>query len=369
MQTETDARIRQPKWQQTAQADKARRQTEWEKPLAERQGEIKPPQSANRQAQGIKYGADAAHERAQVERREAAAPPRRQAEPAWRDRPTERFVRPKRQAQDGESEEARPKARAEETPPVGQGEARPDRTERQAQRRAQSMQDGPIAASDAAEPKKPALKRQSDAPPERPQKRHEPKQAEAPTDEPIGQAESAEGDGKAQPAKAKKKRKRMHPLVAFLIKLALTAVIVWSVFTFVLGVHIHHGNRMYPFLMDGDLLITYKLDPYHIGDVVAFPNPETGETMISRIVAKDGDEVMLSESGDLLINGALTSETVYRRTDPFDGGVTLPYRVGSSGFFVLNDFRTDGPDSRSFGEIREEAVLGKVVYVFRRRGI
>ena len=53
-----------------------------------------------------------------------------------------------------------------------------------------------------------------------------------------------------------------------MIKLSVVAVILIVVFTFVLGVHIHHGNRMYPFIMDGDLLITYKLDPYRVGDAV-----------------------------------------------------------------------------------------------------
>ena len=88
-------------------------------------------------------------------------------------------------------------------------------------------------------------------------------------------AEQRHRSGKHAAAKngQKTSRKRISPLLRFLIKLSVVAVILIVVFTFVLGVHIHHGNRMYPFIMDGDLLITYKLDPYRVGDAVAYRNP------------------------------------------------------------------------------------------------
>ena len=38
-------------------------------------------------------------------------------------------------------------------------------------------------------------------------------------------------------------------------------------------------------------------------------------------------------------------------------------------YFLLDDYREIGLDSRAFGEVDEDALLGKVVYVFRRRGI
>ena len=40
-----------------------------------------------------------------------------------------------------------------------------------------------------------------------------------------------------------------------------------------------------------------------------------------------------------------------------------------TGIFLLDDYRTIGVDSRTFGEVRQSDLLGKVVYVFRRRGI
>ena len=36
---------------------------------------------------------------------------------------------------------------------------------------------------------------------------------------------------------------------------------------------------------------------------------------------------------------------------------------------MLDDYRTEGDDSRMFGQLVDDDLLGKVVYVFRIRGI
>ena len=174
----------------------------------------------------------------------------------------------------------------------------------------------------------------------------------------------------AVPPKEQKKRKRMDPLLRFLIKLALVAGITAAVLHFVLGIHIHHGNRMYPALCDGDLLISYKLDPYHTGDAVLYRVPGTGEIAVSRIVAVGESEIAFTEYGELQINGFLSSEQVFSPTYPAeDSAISYPYRMSADGFFLLDDHRVIGRDSRDFGELREEDILGKIVYVLRRRGI
>ena len=127
---------------------------------------------------------------------------------------------------------------------------------------------------------------------------------------------------------------------------------------------------MYPFLMDGDLLITYKLEDYRVGDVVAYRHPDTGKTEISRIVALGDNVIQVTEYGELLINGVSPAERVFYPTTPLEGeNVEYPYYMRRGGYFVLDDYRTEGDDSRHFGQLLREDLLGKVVYVFRRRGI
>ena len=166
-----------------------------------------------------------------------------------------------------------------------------------------------------------------------------------------------------------KQRRRPSPLVLLLCKLALLTAVAVFTLTVVLGVHIHRGNRMYPFLMDGDLIITYKLDAYQVGDVVAYRHPDTGQTAFSRIVAMGENTVSISDGG-LLINGSAPAERVFYPTAPLEGdNVEYPYIMRKGGYFLLDDYRTEGDDSRRFGQLLEDELLGKVVYVFRRRGI
>ena len=169
---------------------------------------------------------------------------------------------------------------------------------------------------------------------------------------------------------AAKRRKGLSPLAALIIKAAALALLAGFTLLFVMGIHIHEGNRMYPFLMDGDLVITYKLEPYQVGDVVAYRHPQTGKTEISRIVAIGVNTIEVTAQGELLINGASPAERVFYPTTPLEGdNVEYPYIMRKGGNFVLDDYRTEGDDSRRFGQLLDDELLGKVVYVFRRRGI
>ena len=183
--------------------------------------------------------------------------------------------------------------------------------------------------------------------------------------------ETPANGSQAPPETAAPARKwRMPAYLALLCKLAALALLHFLTLTFVMGVHIHEGNRMYPFLMDGDLLITYKLEDYRVGDIVAYRHPETGKTEISRIVAVDENIIQITEYGELLINGVSPTERVFYPTAPLEGeNVEYPYNMRRGGYFVLDDYRTEGDDSRRFGQLLREDLLGKVVYVFRRRGM
>ena len=173
-----------------------------------------------------------------------------------------------------------------------------------------------------------------------------------------------------KPRAPQAKKGRDSPLKWFLIKLGLVAAILAAMFLFVMGVHIQRGNRMYPFIMDGDLVVTYKLEPYRVGDVVAYRNPDSGETALSRIVAIGENTIGITENGELQVNGVSPSESVFYPTLKTEGSaVAFPYTMRGTGIFLLDDYRTIGIDSRTFGEVRQNDLLGKVVYVFRRRGI
>lgn len=181
---------------------------------------------------------------------------------------------------------------------------------------------------------------------------------------------TSEPDGTSNDGEVRQSGRWYRSLLRFLVKLTVIAAIFICTFTFVLGIHIVHGNRMYPFLMDGDLVITYRLEKYREGDAVVYRNPVTKTTELSRIVAIGTNEVQITDIGELLINNSVPVEEVFYSTKQLEGSdVVFPYQMSGDGYFLLDDYRTIGKDSRVFGEVHEDDLLGKVVYVFRRRGI
>ena len=166
-----------------------------------------------------------------------------------------------------------------------------------------------------------------------------------------------------------KVKKKMSPtlkaLLSLVIKLAVAALIIWVLLTYVFGVFRLSGNNMYPMLKDGDLCFTYKLEEYHSSDVVAYRTD--GQIRFGRIVARSGDTIDGDEQG-LLINGSHPNEEIFYPTQIMETNLPLPYTLGEGEFVVLNDYRSDLGDSRTYGVITEEAMKGKVIFIFRRRG-
>ena len=161
----------------------------------------------------------------------------------------------------------------------------------------------------------------------------------------------------------------IRPLYRFLIKLGIFATAMILMFTFVVGIYINKGDRMYPFIMDGDVLITLKITPYRDGDVVVYKSPDSGKKEISRIAATGACEVDIV-SGIFVVNGDYTETgSLYETYWLEDSPVIFPYDVSADKFFLLDDYRSLGKDSRLFGQIDKKDLKGKVIYVFRIRGI
>ena len=174
---------------------------------------------------------------------------------------------------------------------------------------------------------------------------------------------------KKAPAKTKKKRKKKTAkdfAIEFFIKIAITAAVVVILLVFVVGVHVNHGNASYPMIKDGDLVITYKLGKPDLGEEIAYRHD--GELRFGRIVAKAGDEVEITDQC-LKVNGYNVVEDVVYPTTAEGAVITFPYIVPEGAVFVLNDFRSDPEDSRTYGAIPRSDIEGEVIFIMRRRGI
>lgn len=128
------------------------------------------------------------------------------------------------------------------------------------------------------------------------------------------------------------------------------------------------GSAMYPTLKDGDL-VTFDTRAYldhapQRGDIVLFvPPDESSRLFIKRIIAIPGDQLLII-NGVVRINGHVVTESylpepwTYNNSWPADG---KPVLVPPDQYFVMGDNRNHSSDSRTFGFISRDAILGKLL--------
>jgi len=120
------------------------------------------------------------------------------------------------------------------------------------------------------------------------------------------------------------------------------------------------GQSMEANLHDGQFLIVNKLvfylHPPERGDVVVFHSPENPrKDFIKRIIGLPGEEVEIV-NGQVYINGIPLHETYVHNPAQRSWG---PQVVGEFEYFVLGDNRSNSSDSRSWGMLDGNAIIGK----------
>ena len=155
--------------------------------------------------------------------------------------------------------------------------------------------------------------------------------------------------------------------IQLFVRLIFLVIVGYLIFTQVFLITRVTGNGMFPALKDGDLAIVFRLqDNYMKSDVVSYK--ENNKRHMGRIIAREGDVVTIDENGTLLVNGTVQSGEILYPTYQKEEK-TYPYKVPEGSTFVLGDYRTQTEDSRDFGAISNDDVEGKVITIFRRRGL
>jgi signal peptidase I len=123
------------------------------------------------------------------------------------------------------------------------------------------------------------------------------------------------------------------------------------------------SGSMEPGVHPGDTVLVDRLSPrmtgWHRGDVVALHSPQDGRPMLKRIIGLPGDRVAI-EDAVLVVNGARVREP-YADNSHSDGLYFGPVTVPEGDYFMLGDSRSRSIDSRSFGPVRQDAVMGRMI--------
>jgi signal peptidase I len=125
------------------------------------------------------------------------------------------------------------------------------------------------------------------------------------------------------------------------------------------------GRSMIPTLRDGDqyLLnrIAYLFREPRRGDLVVIHDPGHKDMAIKRIVGLPGDRVEIKE-GVLYINQKPLNEAYLApHTKTLPGDATQhSVQLGSKQYFVMGDNRSESEDSRYYGPIHHDKIVGVV---------
>ena len=196
------------------------------------------------------------------------------------------------------------------------------------------------------------------------------------TNEQNREPEKREESVNKQMKKVKTAEKHVKNYQFFLLRVILLLAVIWVLFFQVIGLtHMPTGD-MSPRIDLGDFVMFYRLDKNVSNKDVIVLEKETPDSegqkqiFICRVVALPGDTVEITENGSVKVNGnTLIEDYIYSMTMPYDGFTAYPLTLGEDECFVLADKRDSGSDSRWFGPVEKNEILGTVITIMRRNNL
>lgn len=166
----------------------------------------------------------------------------------------------------------------------------------------------------------------------------------------------------------------------------LEGLVLFLIINFFVSIVRVSGTSMYPTLKNNEFVITAKRIPIHRNDVIVFnaygvdknnPNVHKNTKYTKRIIGEPGDKIRYTNDGKLYINGKYTSQSYISNLQRTSGTLTLllpeakgvkigtdkTFTVPKNHYFVLGDNRKVSNDSRYYGFVPKDKVLGRV-YTF-----
>ena len=122
------------------------------------------------------------------------------------------------------------------------------------------------------------------------------------------------------------------------------------------------GLSMEPHINSGEYVLintlAYRFGDPQRGDIVAFRHDgDTPEIYIKRVVAIAGDRVSIDRGG-VYVNGTRLSEPYVRFADARSFNATT---VPAGCVYVLGDNRANSEDSRFFGPVPQDHLMGRAL--------
>lgn len=164
--------------------------------------------------------------------------------------------------------------------------------------------------------------------------------------------------------------KRAH-LMREIVETLLFVALVFVIVHFAIQPYRISDVNMKPQLNPDQLVVVnkwaYLVGGPSRGDVVVFYDPTNlSQQLVERVIAVPGDTVTVSPAS-IIVDGVTLNEQPYAQVP--DGvapnaRLVSDLKLGNNQYFVANDSRLVGSDSRSFGALSRNNIIGKAVLVF-----
>jgi signal peptidase I len=181
--------------------------------------------------------------------------------------------------------------------------------------------------------------------------------------EAVGDSAAPGGETDEEKA-AKQRRARRRRLMEWPIVIVAAVVVALVVRTFVFETFYIPSLSMANTLQVNDRVIvnklSYKFHSIHRGDVVVFRKPPNlqlnDEDLIKRVIGLPGEQIS-GHDGSVYVDGRKLTEPY---VNPACGGTSdfNPVTVPKDDIFVMGDNRCNSEDSRVFGPISQDLVVG-----------
>ena len=192
------------------------------------------------------------------------------------------------------------------------------------------------------------------------------------------------------------------PKMKYIVRELLEALVLALIVLFMIQISAQnyrvHGQSMEPTLEDAQYLMVNKLSylrmdlerlsqlvpfwdsqqgavrhtpfagPPERGDIIVFQRAGGAErNFVKRVIGLPGERVEI-RNGQVFIDREELEEPYLIPSSRFGDMLCIPHssncRVGENEYFVLGDNRTDSQDSRSWGSIREDDIVGEVWFTY-----
>jgi signal peptidase I len=164
---------------------------------------------------------------------------------------------------------------------------------------------------------------------------------------------------------------KRYRLVREVIETIVLTVLMFLVIRFAVQNFNIEGHSMEPNLHDQELILvdkwTYLFRPPARGDVIVFiAPPQPSQDYIKRVIGVPGDVITIQNT-TVIVDGVTLKETY---VDPKNQGATFEDKpitnmvVPPDDYFVLGDNRANSSDSRVWGFVPKQNVIGRAALVY-----